>query len=156
VDAVFQGKGTHHSLASLSLVRYPQCSFLEHRRLQGLLPGERSKGSGCLLFGRKWACPSLAEPFRPERHFCGNQIGNWMKEATKAYQALALLSGGLDSPLVVKIMIGRMIAVTAVHFTSPFCNCTSRRAGCRQQAVKVAQKFGMPAKSLISFIRGRQ
>ena len=67
-----------------------------------------------------------------------------MKEATKAYQALALLSGGLDSSLAVKMMIGQGISVTAVHFTSPFCNCTSKRAGCRHQAVKVAQEFGVP------------
>ena len=66
-----------------------------------------------------------------------------MKEAMKSYQALALLSGGLDSSLAVKMMIDQGIAVTAVHFTSPFCNCTSRRAGCRHQAVKVAQEFGI-------------
>lgn len=67
-----------------------------------------------------------------------------MKEVTKAYQALALLSGGLDSSLAVKMMIDQGIAVTAVHFTSPFCNCTSRKAGCRHQALKVAEEFGVP------------
>jgi len=67
-----------------------------------------------------------------------------MKEETKSYQAIALLSGGLDSSLAVKMMIDQGIAVTAVHFTSPFCNCTSKRAGCRHQAVKVAQEFGVP------------
>ncbi len=58
--------------------------------------------------------------------------------------AVALLSGGLDSSLAVKMMIDQGIAVTAVHFTSPFCNCTSRKAGCKHQAVKVAQEFGVP------------
>ena len=58
--------------------------------------------------------------------------------------AIALLSGGLDSSLAVKMMIDQGIAVTAVHFTSPFCNCTSRKAGCRHQAVKVADEFGVP------------
>ncbi len=67
-----------------------------------------------------------------------------MKEATKSYQALALLSGGLDSSLAVKMMIDQGIAVTAVHFTSPFCNCTSRKAGCKHQAAKVAREFGIP------------
>jgi adenylyl- and sulfurtransferase ThiI len=70
-----------------------------------------------------------------------------MKEATKAYQALALLSGDLDSPLDVKIMIGQGIAVASVHFTRPFHNCTSRRAGRRQRAVKVAQEFGLPQRT---------
>ena len=58
--------------------------------------------------------------------------------------AMALLSGGLDSSLAVKLMIDQGIAVTAVHFTSPFCNCTSRNAGCKNQAVKVAHEFGVP------------
>ncbi len=59
-------------------------------------------------------------------------------------QALALLSGGLDSSLAVKMMIDQGISVTAVHFTSPFCNCTAKNAGCKNQAVKVAGEFGVP------------
>jgi hypothetical protein len=58
--------------------------------------------------------------------------------------AIALLSGGLDSSLAVKMMIDQGIEVTAIHFTSPFCNCTSRKAGCRHQAVKVANEFKVP------------
>lgn len=58
--------------------------------------------------------------------------------------AIALLSGGLDSSLAVKMMIDQGISVTAVHFTSPFCNCTSRKAGCKHQSVKVAHEFGVP------------
>jgi tRNA U34 2-thiouridine synthase MnmA/TrmU len=42
------------------------------------------------------------------------------------------------------MMIHQGIAVIAVHFTSPFCNCTSKKAGCKNQAVKVAREFGIP------------
>jgi len=58
--------------------------------------------------------------------------------------ALALLSGGLDSTLAVKMMIEQGIGVTALNFTSPFCNCTSHKAGCQHQASKVAGEFGIP------------
>jgi tRNA-specific 2-thiouridylase len=58
--------------------------------------------------------------------------------------ALALLSGGLDSTLAVKMMIDQGVGVTALNFTSPFCNCTSHKAGCQHQASKVASEFGIP------------
>ena len=58
--------------------------------------------------------------------------------------ALALLSGGLDSTLAVKMMIEQGINVTALNFTSPFCNCSSHKAGCQHQASKVAGEFGIP------------
>src|SRR3972149_1874330 len=59
-------------------------------------------------------------------------------------KALALLSGGLDSTLAVKMMIEQGVEGTALTFTSPFCNCTSRKAGCQHQAGKVAREFGIP------------
>ncbi len=39
--------------------------------------------------------------------------------------ALGLLSGGLDSSLAVKLILDQGIEVTAVKFTSPFCQCDS-------------------------------
>ncbi len=61
-------------------------------------------------------------------------------------KALALLSGGLDSTLAVKVMLEQGIAVEALNFTSPFCTCTSKNAGCKSEAVRVAQEFDIPIK----------
>ena len=59
-------------------------------------------------------------------------------------KAVALLSGGLDSTLAVRMMLDQGIDIIAVNFISPFCNCTLKIAGCRHQAVKVAEEFGIP------------
>ena len=56
-------------------------------------------------------------------------------------KAIALLSGGLDSTLAVRLMIDQGIDVTAVHFTSVFCNCTPKKAGCSLQARKIAEEM---------------
>lgn len=59
-------------------------------------------------------------------------------------RAVALLSGGLDSMLAVKMMIEQGVGLTAVHFTSPFCNCSMRTSGCGHQARRAAEAFGVP------------
>lgn len=61
-------------------------------------------------------------------------------------KALALLSGGLDSTLAVKVMLEQGIAVEALNFTSPFCTCTGKNAGCKSEAVRVAGEFNIPIK----------
>jgi tRNA-uridine 2-sulfurtransferase len=61
-------------------------------------------------------------------------------------KALALLSGGLDSTLAVKVMLDQGIAVEALNFTSPFCTCTGKNAGCKSEAVRVAGEFHIPIK----------
>lgn len=63
-------------------------------------------------------------------------------------KALALLSGGLDSTLAVKVMLDQGIEVEALNFTSPFCTCTGKNAGCKSEAVRVAEEFGIPIKVL--------
>ena len=81
-------------------------------------------------------------------------------------KAIALLSGGLDSTLAVKLMIDQGIEVYALNFTSAFCTCDSgakkkgatevatlahahiegEQAGCKGQAKLVSEKFGVPIK----------
>ncbi|MGD1151661.1 MAG: hypothetical protein ABR911_02110 [Syntrophales bacterium] len=56
-------------------------------------------------------------------------------------KAIALLSGGLDSTLAVRLMIDQGIDVAVIHFTSVFCNCTPKKAGCRLQARKIAEEL---------------
>lgn len=45
-------------------------------------------------------------------------------------KAVGLLSGGLDSTLAAKLMLEQGIEVYAINFTSPFCTCTPKKAGC--------------------------
>ncbi len=47
----------------------------------------------------------------------------WRMLLNKKIKAIALLSGGLDSALAVKIILEQGIEVIGVKFTSPFCNC---------------------------------
>lgn len=61
-------------------------------------------------------------------------------------KAVALLSGGLDSTLAVKIMLELGVEVVALNFITPFCCCTRGDAGCKHQATKVARDFGIPIK----------
>lgn len=58
-------------------------------------------------------------------------------------KAVALLSGGLDSSLAVKLMIDQGIEVVAINFTSPFCNCTPKKSGCKHQARLMAEEMGI-------------
>lgn len=61
-------------------------------------------------------------------------------------KAIALLSGGLDSTLAVKMMLDCGIEVEALNFTSPFCTCTGKNSGCKSEAVRVAQEYDIPIK----------
>lgn len=45
-------------------------------------------------------------------------------------KAIALLSGGLDSILAIKLILQQGIEVEAVNFLTVFCNCTSRGKTC--------------------------
>jgi tRNA(Ile)-lysidine synthase TilS/MesJ len=61
-------------------------------------------------------------------------------------KAVGLLSGGLDSTLAAKLVLEQGINVTAVNFTSPFCTCTPKKAGCAAVVTAVKQLGGIPLK----------
>jgi len=54
-------------------------------------------------------------------------------------KAVGLLSGGLDSTLAAKLMLEQGIEVHAINFTSPFCTCTPKKAGCASVITAVKQ-----------------
>ncbi len=60
-------------------------------------------------------------------------------------KALALLSGGLDSTLAIRVIMEQGIEVIALNFVTVFCRCTSH-GNCKLEAVKVSEKFGIPIK----------
>jgi len=55
-------------------------------------------------------------------------------------RALALLSGGLDSSLAVRLMMDQGLEVVALKFTSPFCRCDS---GGKCHAAELTKKLGI-------------
>jgi tRNA-specific 2-thiouridylase len=57
-------------------------------------------------------------------------------------KALALLSGGLDSTLAIKLILNQGIEVEALNFVSPFCLCG--KGGC--DAAETAKQLGVPLK----------
>ncbi len=69
-------------------------------------------------------------------------------------KAVALLSGGLDSTLAVKMIIDQGIEVIALNFTSAFCTCNAGSknkggAGCKGAAAAVAEDYDIPIKVIV-------
>jgi len=60
-------------------------------------------------------------------------------------KALALLSGGLDSTLAVKVILEQGIEVEAINFVTVFCNCTTKKMGC-SAGKQAAQTLGINLK----------
>jgi len=63
-------------------------------------------------------------------------------------KAVGLLSGGLDSTLATKLMLEQGIEVYAINFTSPFCTCTPKNAGCAAVVTAVKELGGIPLKRI--------
>ncbi|MBC7130402.1 hypothetical protein H5T51_04160 [Candidatus Bathyarchaeota archaeon] len=59
-------------------------------------------------------------------------------------KAIALLSGGLDSTLAVKLLLEQGVEVEAINFVTPFCLC--RRGGCG--AKEAAEKLNITLKTV--------
>ncbi len=59
------------------------------------------------------------------------------------HKAIALMSGGLDSNLAVRIIHDMGIEVIGVHFTGPFCMCNRGAGGCIHYANKIAGELGI-------------
>lgn len=64
---------------------------------------------------------------------------------SKQVKAIALLSGGLDSTLAIKLIRDQGIDVLAVNFFSPFCTCN--RPG-RCEAKEVSEKLDVPLRRI--------
>jgi tRNA-uridine 2-sulfurtransferase len=61
----------------------------------------------------------------------------------KRLLVIALLSGGLDSTVAVRMMLDQGLRVLALNFISPFCTCSPRKEGGCRLAARVAQEMGV-------------
>ena len=66
----------------------------------------------------------------------------------KSIKTVGLLSGGLDSTLAAKLMLEEGFDVYAINFTSPFCTCTPKSAGCAAVVSAVRQLGNIPLKQV--------
>ncbi len=68
-------------------------------------------------------------------------------EQRKKLKAVALLSGGLDSSLAVKIMLEQGVEVEAVAIRTPFCDFDCGK-GCGHRVTEVASELEIPLKTI--------
>lgn len=69
-----------------------------------------------------------------------------MKEGGRNIKAIALLSGGLDSTLAVRLILEQGIEIEALNFVTPFCNCNRGGEGCA--ARRAADEVGILCKTV--------
>src|ERR671924_1915185 len=77
----------------------------------------------------------------------GNKKQQDEQKEEKKPKAVALLSGGLDSNLAVKMMLEQGIEVEAVAIKTPFCDFDCGR-GCGQRVREVADELGIKLKTV--------
>ena len=63
-------------------------------------------------------------------------------------RAVALMSGGLDSSLAVRLIHDMGVEIVGVHFTGPFCMCNRGKGGCISYAARQADALGIRFLSL--------
>ncbi|MFH1229959.1 MAG: 7-cyano-7-deazaguanine synthase [Planctomycetota bacterium] len=63
-------------------------------------------------------------------------------------KALALLSGGLDSTLAIKVILEQGIEIEALHFTTVFCLCGDSENSCGLHAKNIADEFNIKIKTI--------
>jgi len=64
-------------------------------------------------------------------------------------KAVALMSGGLDSTVAVRLVVEQCIEVVALNFKSPFCLCDGKMSGgCKSHAQIAAEQIGVEVKVL--------
>ncbi len=76
----------------------------------------------------------------------GDDNASTPKEKKCNKKALALLSGGLDSTLAIRVMQEQDVEIHALNFVTPFCNCTTKSSGCKNEAARVAKELNVPIK----------
>lgn len=72
-----------------------------------------------------------------------NEQQPFLSPAVAKHKAVALLSGGLDSTLAIKLMLEQGIDILAVNFVSPFCTCSPRNEASCHSATLVAGSLGV-------------
>ncbi len=60
-------------------------------------------------------------------------------------KAVALLSGGLDSTLALRVMVEQGIEMEVLNFSTIFCTC-NKKGGCSNFAQKITQELAVPMK----------
>ncbi|MDP2897192.1 MAG: hypothetical protein Q8Q12_11670 [bacterium] len=68
-----------------------------------------------------------------------------MRERPETIKAVALLSGGLDSRLAIKVVQEQGIAVYAANYVTCFCTCTAK-GSCKSEARRACEQLGAPLK----------
>jgi len=66
-------------------------------------------------------------------------------------KALALLSGGLDSTVAIKVVQESALVplgIEAIHFSTVFCRCDGKDGTCGSKAKSVAEQFNIPVRNI--------
>ncbi len=73
-----------------------------------------------------------------------------MEQKNKKIKAVAMLSGGLDSRIAVRMVQEQGVDVVALNYVTPFCTCTSK-SSCRLEAKKASVEYGIELKTFYVF-----